>query len=109
VHPSFVNAAEMLAMPRTHTLSEEQMEGRQCVWCSGPDTIDMGPRLSTFRGRLHPWRPKGCEDCTRAAAQRSFNLHIRSCARCSRVQYCQDARALHALGWPDAHPKRSTS
>jgi hypothetical protein len=108
VHPGFVNAVEMLPMPRAVGLPIERIEGERCVWCGGAAAFNLGPRLSTLDGTLHSWRPKGCSACTRQEGRRVFQLHIRNCARCCRTQYCPDARALHALGWPEtsAQPDR---
>lgn len=100
MHPDFVNAAEMLALPRTSGLAEERLKGRRCVWCGGASTVDLGPRVSTLNGGLHPWRPKSCTACARREARRTFNIHVQNCARCCRTRYCPDASALHALGWP---------
>lgn len=100
MHTGFVNATEMLPMPRATGLPIDRIEGERCVWCGHPPSVDLGPRLSTLDGSLHPWHPKGCAACTRREAQRVYRIHISNCARCDRSHYCQDARALHALGWP---------
>lgn len=109
MHPDFVKATEMLPMPRLRDLSEAQVQGKQCVWCAGLSTFDLGSRLSTLNGGLHPWRPRGCAACTRSEARRVFRNHIRSCARCNPTRYCVDAQALYALGFPGAKPERKST
>lgn len=99
--PDAMNPAEMLALPKTCGLTAGQLSGSRCVWCAGAASVDLGPRLSTLDGRLHPWRPTGCGSCTRLEARRVFAHHIRSCALCRRATYCPDVRALQRLGWPE--------
>ncbi|MET7651548.1 hypothetical protein [Streptomyces sp. NPDC005486] len=97
MHAGFVNAAEMLPVPKAAGLAPERVEGKRCAWCGGADTVALGPRLSVIGGTLTRWEPRGCRSCTRREAGRVHDLHITSCARCSHGEYCPDARALYAL------------
>ncbi|MEU9173043.1 hypothetical protein AB0D34_35620 [Streptomyces sp. NPDC048420] len=97
VHPGFVDAHQMLAVPRISTRTEAQTEGRRCVWCSGPASVDLGPRLSARDGILERWEPRACLSCTRREAGRVYDVHVGACARCAPALYCPDARALHSL------------
>jgi hypothetical protein len=93
MHPGFVDAAKMLAVPKLGTRTEAQAEGADCVWCGGPASV----RLSTCGGALALWHPRACRPCTRREADRVYRLHITTCARCTPWVYCPDARALDAL------------
>lgn len=97
VHPAFVDAHQMLPLPRFKTLPATRTSGKRCVWCGATATVPLGPRLSTHNGTLHRWNPRSCDPCTRREAARVYQLHIRSCARCAPRLYCEDARALHEL------------
>jgi hypothetical protein len=97
VHPDFVDARQMLAVPRLDTRTEAQAAGADCVWCEAAAPVDLGPRLSVFQGALHRWNPRACRPCARREAGRVYELHIRACARCTPLVCCEDARALHAL------------
>jgi hypothetical protein len=99
MHPGFVNATEMLPVPRAAGLTRDQVEGKVCVWCGGSpdDHIDLGPRISVVRGKLQRWFPRACQACTGRNAIRVYRLHIGTCARCSHRDYCPDSAALHAL------------
>jgi hypothetical protein len=97
MHPDFVNAPQMLAVPRLNTRTKAQTAGRRCVWCGGPATVRLGPRLSSRNGSLDRWEPRACVPCTRREAARVFSVHIRACARCDAALRCVDARALHEL------------
>jgi hypothetical protein len=97
VHPGFVNAAEMLRVPKAADLAPERVEGKRCVWCGGADTVVLGPRLSVIGGTLNRWHPRGCRPCTRREARRVHGIHITTCARCTHRDYCPDAKALYEL------------
>ena len=104
----FVDAHSMLAVPRLHTRTKAQAEGRTCVWCGGAAHDSLGPRLSTHGGLLERWKPRACHPCIRREAARVYQLHVGACARCLPRAYCPDARALHALSTqapaPEATP-----
>ncbi|GGR61547.1 hypothetical protein GCM10010251_93030 [Streptomyces aurantiogriseus] len=95
-----MSALEMLAMPKTHTLTKRQMEGTVCVWCKEnlDDTcLRLGPRIRVADGGIQRWLPRACRPCTGKEAARVYRIHIRACARCSHRDYCPDSRALHKL------------
>lgn len=108
MHPGFVNAHQMLAVPRIHTRTKPQIEGRRCVWCRAPATAELGPRLSARDGVLERWEPRACAPCIRREAGRVFRLHVGTCARCTPAVYCVDARALHDLSKPALGVGRAT-
>ncbi|QJT04334.1 hypothetical protein G9272_31955 [Streptomyces asoensis] len=93
-------AAEMLPMPKVHTLTPEQIDGTACPWCSKPlgDTgMKLGPRIRVADGAVRRWLPRACRKCVGVQAARVYRIHIGSCARCSHRDYCPDSRALRAL------------
>lgn len=97
LHPGYVIATEMLPMPKATTLSEAQLGGRHCPWCGGRPAMALGVRLSVANGALLRWKPRACRACTQEEAARVHRLHVQTCARCTPMVQCQDARALHAL------------
>ncbi|MFI5800227.1 hypothetical protein [Streptomyces sp. NPDC051677] len=97
LHPDFVRPLEMLPVPKAAGLPVERVEGKRCVWCGGPTSVELGPRLSVIGGTLKRWEPSACRPCARREAGRVYDIHIRACARCSHYDYCPDARALYTL------------
>lgn len=94
------SAAEMLPMPKAADLAPAQMDGTVCVWCARtPDGggIVLGPRISAIAGALQRWFPRACRACAGREAARVYQLHIKTCARCSHQDYCPDSQALHEL------------
>lgn len=96
-----IAAVEMLPMPKAHTLTGEQIEGKTCVWCAkrlGEGVgLSLGPRIRVAPGGVRRWLPQACRPCTGVEAARVYQLHIRTCARCSHRDYCPDSIALHTL------------
>ena len=97
MNPGFVNAPEMLPVPKAAGLATERVEGKRCVWCGAAATVELGPRLSVVDAALQRWEPRACRSCARREASRVYDIHIRTCARCSHGEYCPDARALYTL------------
>ncbi|MDQ1037288.1 hypothetical protein QFZ75_003704 [Streptomyces sp. V3I8] len=99
MHPGFVDAAGMLPVPKIHTRREDQREGRACVWCGHRQATlaPLGPRLSADHGLLTRWTPQACSVCIHLHANRVLQIHVGICQECTRMTYCPDARALHAL------------
>ncbi|MGW1532350.1 hypothetical protein [Streptomyces aureus] len=101
MHPDFVNAVEMLPMPRVRSLTPEQIEGAACPWCAihvdGDAGLRLGPRIGVTGSGIARWFPRACRPCVGKAAARVYRLHVRTCARCSHRDYCPDSKALHAL------------
>ncbi|MFJ1808560.1 MULTISPECIES: hypothetical protein [unclassified Streptomyces] len=97
MNPGFVNAAEMLRVPKAADLPAERVEGKRCVWCGGPASIELGPRLSVIGGALKRWEPRGCRSCARREAGRVYDIHVTTCARCIHRDYCPDSAALYTL------------
>lgn len=93
------DAGELLPLPRTDGLTQPQLDGETCVWCSVKPRVPfrLGIRLSSHRGRLLRWTPIAHKRCASTRAARVHRIHIQSCARCSHGDYCPDSRALHAL------------
>ena len=100
MHPDYIQAGELLAVPRPDRVRPEQAAGTMCVWCDQPPTVDLGVRLSTSSGqhpgRLRRWHPHACQACAAQHAADVYATHITRCHACRPV-YCQDARALHDL------------
>ncbi|MFD9394796.1 hypothetical protein ACFWBB_29880 [Streptomyces sp. NPDC060000] len=97
MNSDFVNAAEILPVPKAAGLPSERIEGKRCVWCGGTASMDLGPRLSVITGVLKRWEPRGCRSCARREAGRVHDIHITTCARCTHRDYCPDSNALYAL------------
>jgi hypothetical protein len=97
VHPDYVSAVSMLPVPKAAGMPAERVEGKRCVWCGGPASIELGPRLSVIDGTLKRWEPRSCRSCARREAGRVYDVHITRCARCSHGDYCPDSHALYTL------------
>jgi hypothetical protein len=101
VHSGFVNALEMLPMPRVRGLTSAQITGRACPWCRQAFDADagiaLGTRIRPVGVRLEQWFPRACAPCIRRQAGRVARLHTETCMRCTRHAYCADGRALHQL------------
>jgi len=82
--PTAVGVLDTLTLPKTSTLSDAQLRGAVCVWCSSPLTAetarDLGERPAPNGGVMFP---RGCGKCVRSAAVRSYNAHSRSCEQCA--------------------------
>ncbi|MEU0118512.1 hypothetical protein ABZ137_33685 [Streptomyces bobili] len=81
-------------------LPAERLAGTRCVWCGGAATDALNARLSVVKGELLRWEPRSCLPCLRREAERVYNIHIKSCARCTHRDYCPDSKALYELGMP---------
>ena len=99
MNPGFVNALEMLPVPKTANPTHPR--GRVvrgcCIWCGKAAALDLGPRLKVIDGVLHRFTPRACEDCTHREAERLCTAHRRTCARCCGREHCHDSQALHQL------------
>lgn len=92
-------ALELLPLPNARRLSDDQLRGAHCAWCSTPLTgataRDLGERpapdgISIF--------PRGCEPCVHREAVRVSSLHTRTCRRCTaNNEACPERRALRDL------------
>lgn len=97
---TYGTAVELLAMPKTHTLTKKKLSGTVCVWCGkhlDEDGLKLGPRLRVASGGVQRWLPRACRPCAGREAARVCAIHITTCARCSHHDYCPDSRALHRL------------
>lgn len=97
---TYGSAVELLAMPKTYTLTDEQIEGTVCVWCTkqlGDTGLRLGPRIRVAGAGVQRWLPRSCRPCASGEAARVYRIHIRACARCSHGEYCPDSVALHKL------------
>ncbi|QJT06349.1 hypothetical protein G9272_43610 [Streptomyces asoensis] len=59
--------------------------------------MDLGPRLSVIDGVLKRWELRGCRSCAKREAGRVHDIHITTCARSVRRDYCPESKALYAL------------
>jgi hypothetical protein len=99
VNTDYVNAPEMLAMPRASALTADQIQGIVCVWCGGETRLDLGPRLRVIDGELSRWHPRACLPCAAREAARVCGIHRQVCPRCTHRVYCPDGAALlHLAG-----------
>lgn len=90
-------AVEMLPMPKPARLDAERINGACCVWCGGPTSVALGPRIRRAAGGLERWFPRACRSCTGLEAGRVYQLHLTTCARCTHGDYCPDSYALRDL------------
>lgn len=81
--PTSVGVLDLLALPKTSTLSDAQLRGAVCVWCKTDLTAEtargLGERPAPDGGTMFP---RGCPDCVRSAAVRTYNVHSSSCEQC---------------------------
>jgi hypothetical protein len=89
----------LLPLPSVSVLSETQRRGAVCVWCQTRLTIetavDLGERTGPADVRVFP---RGCPDCVRAAALRTYGVHADTCEQCvDNPILCDTRRALRRL------------
>jgi hypothetical protein len=91
-----VDAPGLLPLPKSPGLSALQARGAACVWCQTRLTIetavDLGERPGPGGVTLFP---RGCPDCVRAAALRTYGAHANTCEQCVDNPILCDTR--HAL------------
>ncbi|MFJ4926798.1 hypothetical protein [Streptomyces sp. NPDC088736] len=99
MNEGFVDAPQMLPMPRRANLGIRRIEGKVCVWCGiSPSTyVKLGPRIRRVGSVLEQWFPIGCRPCTGAHATGVHTRHLRTCARCTHREYCPDEEGLRKL------------
>ncbi len=90
-------AVEMLPTPKADGLDADHLAGACCVWCGGPTSVALGPRIRPAAGGVQRWFPRACRTCTGRKAVDVYRLHTTTCARCSHRDYCPDSQALHEL------------
>jgi hypothetical protein len=89
----------LLPLPKVSALSALQARGAACVWCQTQLTIetavDLGERPEPSGVTLFP---RGCPDCVRAAALRTYGMHADTCEQCvDNPILCDTRRALRRL------------
>lgn len=94
-----VGALALLPLPRVSALTALQARGAACVWCQTRLTIetavDLGERPAPGGVTLFP---RGCPDCVRAAALRTYGVHAGTCEQCvDDPTLCDTRRALRRL------------
>ncbi|WP_406200191.1 hypothetical protein OG331_25310 [Streptomyces sp. NBC_01017] len=94
------SALDLLPLPRVTSLSGLQARGAACVWCQIGLTIetavDLGERPPGPGGVT--LFPRGCRDCVRAAALRTYGVHADTCEQCvDNPTLCDTRRALRRL------------
>ncbi len=100
-----LNMLALLPLPDTLTLSEPQICGRECVWCTAPlsgDTaIDLGERTDDAHGSSARWFPRACHDCRHHvadAAYKSLREHTAECELCvENVADCETGGGLNRV------------
>ncbi len=105
MHPDYVVAAELLAVPRPHTRTAAQADGTVCVWCGDTPDVSLGPRIGVRRGVLYRWLPHACHTCAGRQAARVHQAHRDACFRCTPLEHCPDSRALYVLSLPRLQPR----
>jgi hypothetical protein len=94
-----VGALALLPLPTVTSLTGLQARGAACVWCPTLLTIetavDLGERPGPGGVTLFP---RGCPDCVRAAALRTYGVHADNCEQCvDNPILCDTRRALRRL------------
>lgn len=81
--PTSIDVLDLLPLPKTTTLTAEQLRGAVCAWCSSALTAetarDLGERPAPNGGVMFP---RGCPGCVRSQAVHVYNGHSRSCEQC---------------------------
>lgn len=94
-------AVEMLPMPKVAGLDLDRINGVCCVWCGGPTSVALGPRIRAAAGGVQRWFPRACRACAGLEAARVYQVHLTTCARCTHQDYCPDSHALNELALED--------
>lgn len=81
-----VDARVILPLPPLAGLSEYQVRGITCVWdgiaLTPATAVDLGPRRIRHLDGSMRWFPRGCRNCTQAAALRALHEHAMVCPTC---------------------------
>jgi hypothetical protein len=93
------SALTLLPLPKVSGLSALQARGAACVWCQIRLTIetavDLGERSGPGNVLVFP---RGCQECVRAAALRTYGAHADTCEQCvDNPVLCDTRRALRRL------------
>ncbi|MGW4730556.1 hypothetical protein ACWEQC_15550 [Streptomyces shenzhenensis] len=96
-----MGAVRLLPLPPIRNLTEDQVCGRACVWCTKRLTtgtvMSLGPRRRPGTESGACWYPRGCTTCVRAEARRVATLHARTCSTCRSRRDCSARRELLSL------------
>lgn len=90
LHPTPTDTTDGLPLPSLDTLSEAQVRGKACVWCTGTlnngTAIDLGARPVKYAGRATTsWFPRGCRRCTAIEVVGPLDAHTASCVACNTL------------------------
>ncbi|MFH9013953.1 hypothetical protein ACH4C6_21560 [Streptomyces sp. NPDC017943] len=101
-----------LAVPDLATLTDEQVQGRVCVWdrhedvLTGESAVDLGERMTELAGTSSPmrWFPRGCRRHVAEQAYVALFEHtLEHCRECRGSDTCPIGAALLRLhlrrGW----------
>lgn len=98
---------ELLGLPALERLRDDQVRGRDCVWCgTGPLTVatsvDLGEQRSPLASSSSvtgmTWFPRACHRCTSRRALRALHEHTPGCAEChAQAPGCEVGHALTRL------------
>ncbi|MFI6337854.1 hypothetical protein [Streptomyces sp. NPDC050535] len=92
----------MTELPSVEELSEEQIRGRACVWCTVAlelaAGIDLGARPGQFAGSGVSWFPRGCPSCVIRMIYPEQVSHASQCTACNtRGGICSKGDELRSL------------
>jgi hypothetical protein len=96
---SITDALSLLPLPGVADMSQEQVRGSACAWCSTPLTtasaVDLGERpLRRLDGAVTMF-PRSCLPCSGTKAMSALQVHTAACEQCvDDVSCCGIGMAL---------------
>ena len=97
-----IDALALLELPDLEGLSEAQVRGAECIWCSGTLTadtaVDLGERKHRRLDGRYSTFPRADRRCVHDAAYSVLLDHAPSCEQCvDNAAECPTGRALRRL------------
>lgn len=91
-----------VGLPDARTLSEPQVRGRACVWCTIPLTtstaVDLGVQAAGAHGSPTVWFPRACQPCALRHFYRALLDHAQICEQCAdNPTRCVEGTALRGM------------
>lgn len=89
----------LILLPALDGLSQEQVRGAECIWCTvGLDTataVDLGERRHKRLDGHYSTFPRSCRRCAGEAAVRALRDHAGQCEQCTDdASLCKTRTAL---------------
>lgn len=88
-------------LPRVDTLTQAQVRGRACVWCSvalsNATAVNLGERTVDAHGSRTHWFPRACRPCAKTNVYKALLDHTQSCEQCNDTPaLCEAGSSLRA-------------